>query len=147
MTISRFRWQLSSTERRLKDCVQFLICLFVIHPRNILCCSFWSIHPLEVYLDFMFRTSIQMNTEISIMFEIFSATHSIVLCFANSGRSTIHMNKLVEKSILLRQQSNHSIKRWSDITSIFISNNNIICFIAILDLFSAKNGFENNTKS
>ena len=41
---------------------------------------------------------------------------------------------------------NHSIKKWSDIISPFILNDNIICFIAFLDVFSTKNGFQKNTK-
>ena len=36
---------------------------------------------------------------------------------------------------------NHSIKKWSDITSPFILNDNIICFIALLDVFSTNNSY------
>ena len=37
---------------------------------------------------------------------------------------------------------NHSIKKWSDITSLSILNDNIIAF---LDFFSTKNGYQNYT--
>ena len=41
---------------------------------------------------------------------------------------------------------NHSIKKWSDITSPYISNDNIICFIAFLDVFLVQNGYQKHTK-
>ena len=41
---------------------------------------------------------------------------------------------------------NHSIKKWSDITYPFILNDNIICFIAFLDVFSTKNGYQKTQK-
>ena len=92
-----------------------------------------NIHPNE-YRNIDHVWNIQCYTLNSFMFCQFWEIHN-------------PYEQIYGKSILQRQQSNHSIKRWSDITSFFISNNNIICFIAILDLFSAKNGFENNTKS
>ena len=39
-----------------------------------------------------------------------------------------------------------SIKKWSHITSPFILNDTIICFMAFLDVFSTKNGYQKNTK-
>ena len=33
---------------------------------------------------------------------------------------------------------NHSIKKWSDIISFFILNDNIKCFVTFLDIFSTK---------
>ena len=38
---------------------------------------------------------------------------------------------------------NHSIKKWADITSPFILNDNIICFIAFVDVFSIKKYYQN----
>ena len=40
---------------------------------------------------------------------------------------------------------NHSMKKWSDMSSLFILNDNIICFIAFLDVFSTKNGYQKHT--
>ena len=42
---------------------------------------------------------------------------------------------------------NHSIKKWSDIKSPFIFNYNIICFIAILDVFGTKKNYQKCTKN
>ena len=42
---------------------------------------------------------------------------------------------------------NHSTKKWSDITTLFILNDNIICFIAFLDVFSTKNGCNQKTQN
>ena len=39
---------------------------------------------------------------------------------------------------------NHSIKKWSDILNIL--NDNIICFIAFLDVFSTQNGYQKTQK-
>ena len=39
-----------------------------------------------------------------------------------------------------------SIKKWSDITSLLILNDNITCFMAFLDIFSTKNGYQKNKK-
>ena len=41
---------------------------------------------------------------------------------------------------------NHSIKKWSDISSPFILNDNIKYFIAFLDVSSTKHGYQKNTK-
>ena len=54
--------------------------------------------------------------------------------------------KVLKPTVSRESFWNQSIKKWSDITSPFILNDNIICFIVCLDVFSAKNGYQKNTK-
>ena len=55
--------------------------------------------------------------------------------------------KVLKQTVSRESFWNPSIKKWSDITPPIILNDNIICFIAFLDVFSKKNGYQTNTKN
>ena len=54
--------------------------------------------------------------------------------------------KVVKPSVSRESFWNHSIEKWSDITSPLILNDSITCFIAFLNVFSTKNGYQKKHK-
>ena len=63
------------------------------------------------------------------------------ILFRTPGPPTLTVLKVLKPTVYRESFWNQSITKWSDITSPFILNDNIICLI---DVFSTNNGYQKN---